>query len=215
MIYLILIMILTNCSSYDLGKEKHKSVAVNEAAPNWEDDIAPLIEMKCANCHSPLKGGSVPKNTPSHATLDRLDERENFRTLASSIYTRVFESERNPMPPRFATPLSVAEKAALKKYLELLGVFTCPTSTNLTYQDLAPVIGNSCATAGCHVSGGSRTDLSTLANIRNARSQVLTKLQIPAGTAGAMPPASSNGAAFYESAERVRFMQWLCAGRDL
>ena len=206
-------MIWQACSSYDLGKETAKFVITDLANPTWEaGGIKALLAEKCDNCHTSSPSKFVPDNVKNYRYDISKDETKFIASYAGRTKSRVFESDSNPMPPHFATPLTVNEKAALKKYLEkvivVAPVGACATTTSLTFADVKTITDKDCASANCHVSGGFKP-LTSAAEFKAIKENVLNRLNEQT------MPDGAKKATFKASADGVKVIEWLCAGADL
>lgn len=120
---LLSVLILSSCNkSYDLGDRPVPEVTVDTSSVSWENGVENVVKTKCLSCHTPSKDQYVPANTPAY--LDRLNEKDYFNSLRVIIRQRVLDNPGDPMPPRFATPLTENEKAALRIYLNQHPVLT-------------------------------------------------------------------------------------------
>lgn len=203
---------LITCSSFDLGKKDPDSLEVNTSNPTWDTDIQPLITAKCSSCHTNNKSQYVPSNTPNSSTLNSMNDFSTFESIAPTILRRVFNSPENPMPPNFGTPLTDAERAALKRFLET-GVtsprvrYCTSTSSQLSYPSVAPSFASNCTS--CHSSSGSMASLplENLEQIKVVRDNIVIQL-----AEKSMPPDASS---FYTSSDRDNMLAWICGGSDL
>ena len=102
------------CSSAEtLAELVPPQVAVDAQNPTWNNGIANLVKERCASCHGARKEAFVPSSTPF---LDFTKE-EEFRSVRFRSIARI-KDEANPMPPRYADPISKTEAEALIRYLE-------------------------------------------------------------------------------------------------
>lgn len=106
--------VATGCSRADtLADLTPPAVAVDALNPTWDNGISILVKERCASCHSARKGEFVPETTPF---LDFNKEEELLSVRMRSI-ARIQDVD-NPMPPRYADPLSQEEAEILVEYLE-------------------------------------------------------------------------------------------------
>ncbi len=213
LVFVLPFAIWQSCSSYDLGKETAKFVITDQSNPTWDSGgIKALLAEKCDNCHTSSPDKFVPDNAKKYQYDFSKDESKYITTYASRTKSRVFESDSNPMPPNFSTPLTVNEKAALKKYLEkvivVAPVGACATTTALTFADVKTITDQNCASAGCHVTGGYKP-LTSAAEFKALKEIVLKRINEKT------MPANSRSDTFKASADGVKVIEWLCAGADL
>lgn len=103
--------------AYDLGDQAPDEVLIDALNPTWEGGIQTLVLEKCDNCHGVTDSGFVPGNAKQLSFYFSRGEYA-FDFYRERIKARVFDTPENPMPPSFATPLTKAEKKALKKFIE-------------------------------------------------------------------------------------------------
>jgi mono/diheme cytochrome c family protein len=188
-------VVVTACGSFDLGDEKPTEIAVDAENPNWNADIRPLMALKCMNCHATPAPRHAPKGTPVIA----LSSEGVFKqaSMLNRIWTRVYNTPGKPMPPDYATPLSTAERIALKNYLASNGVDTRPSATPTPSgggshggdtgggePTLSVAYGQSCV--GCHAADGGGKDGNP--NLKGTKlTEAAYKAKVRAG-GGPMPP---------------------------
>jgi mono/diheme cytochrome c family protein len=96
-----------------LADLKPNEISLNSENPSWENGISELVKERCASCHSARKGEFVPETTPF---LD-FNKEEELLSVRNRSIARI-RDVNNPMPPRYADPLSQDEADVLLKYLE-------------------------------------------------------------------------------------------------
>ncbi len=115
-------LLVTNCSSSDLGDAKPDSVKVDLTLAGWDSGAGAVIAMKCANCHTAERSDFVPSNTPR--ILDGIKSKEFFLEPANISLIRAMrkriesDDTLKQMPPKFATPLMGDEKIAVISFLK-------------------------------------------------------------------------------------------------
>lgn len=96
-----------------LAELEPPQVAFDAQNPTWNNGIANLVKERCASCHGARKEAFVPASTP---LLDFTKEDE-FRSVRFRSIARM-KDLANPMPPRYADPISESEAEVLIRYLE-------------------------------------------------------------------------------------------------
>jgi len=132
-------LLLTTCAAYDLGKDgttyyefKNPEIAAWKSQ-NGEDQLSIVVKNKCATCHTDEKPWYKPENTPEKANSENADfglnkigleafwdAKNNELVNVKKCLTGVCGLEEIPMPPKYATPLSDNEKAALLSFTQRL-----------------------------------------------------------------------------------------------
>lgn len=90
-----------NCSCPGFGDRTLEEAPLDGGVPlvpNFEVDIAPLLELRCVSCH-----GQAPQNgAPAGLRLDlceSIDDERGASQLSSRILARIRDSPQAPMPP--------------------------------------------------------------------------------------------------------------------
>ncbi|MEY3901277.1 MAG: Cytochrome oxidase, cbb3-type, subunit [Pseudomonadota bacterium] len=121
--------VLSACSAYDLGTAGNYYYdigAENLANPTWEGGINIIVEKKCATCHTAQTPWYKPKNVDEGGfgkQLEGIGTKEFWKkddpvlAVIKLCLEATCGKEKIPMPPKYATPLSQAEKQALLNYL--------------------------------------------------------------------------------------------------
>lgn len=131
--------LLTTCAAYDLGKDGttyYEFKKPEDAAwknQNGEDQLSIVVKNKCATCHTDEEPWYKPENTPEKANSENADfdlnkigleafwdAKNNELVNVKKCLTGVCGLEEIPMPPKYATPLSDNEKAALLSFTQRL-----------------------------------------------------------------------------------------------
>lgn len=132
-------LLLTTCAAYDLGKDGttyYEFKKPEDAAwknQNGEDQLSIVVKNKCATCHTDEEPWYKPENTPEKANSENADfdlnkigleafwdAKNNELVNVKKCLTGVCGLEEIPMPPKYATPLSDNEKAALLSFTQRL-----------------------------------------------------------------------------------------------
>lgn len=211
----VVLCMTTSCESYDLGGEPTANVVLSANA-SWNNGIGKLVKAKCANCHRPDRTQFTPANTP--VTMDDIGEESFFNARLNGlrvqlVRSRVFDSTV-PMPPLFGDQLNESEALAFKNYLDRIleqaGLAGCPAEeTTLTFADVAPIIAEHCAGAGCHENGqADRQPLTTLEEMKAQRMASLTYLN------SKYMPYGGDGS-FLTTEDGAALLSWLCRGADV
>lgn len=214
---------LSGCDAYDLGDESPIAIAVDPDNPTWDGGVRELVTAKCVNCHTASPSGFVPSHVPPvlHANGQDMTSEVFFtanirsQALPANVYVRTYLDTDAPMPPNYATPMNAEESAALKRYLENLGLAPqqlCPDDAGLglAYADVQSTLAESCAT--CHAQGAAgRVPLDTETVVRRWRYSSIVYT-----ATGYMPfQSSTTEDVFLETTAGQQLMQWLCYGADL
>jgi hypothetical protein len=169
------------------------------AGETYEKDIAPLINAKCAWCHSP-DAAANRRRTPYLQTF------ELMRTRATDS---ISEMNGNSMPPNNVIPRIAAGDAALLQAWVNGGMIqgaalTAPTAPKaMTYNGFVKeYLRRNCT--GCHSpQGGQAPDLSTFESAKglvNASINSMTQRRMPPG----LPAAGTAGV--------VHLQNWMTQG---
>ncbi len=208
---LVALTLVTCSKAYDYGDRSTPAVPVDVSNPSWSNGIQNVIKEKCVNCHTPAAQRSkfVPGNTPS--TIDNINSEGFFADSAKSalVQSRVFNDAVNPMPPKFATPLTTEEKLAFKTWLDskvtsLDSICGTTGTSTWTFRDAITVINAECAS--CH-NGSSHVAFDSVAKVKTYRSSMVQYLN-----KGSMPPSD---ATFKSSTSGAKLFNWLCFGSDV
>jgi|GEM_PF-6495478 len=199
-----LLAALTACGSFDLGDKRPTEVAVDVDNPVFSADIKPLMAIKCMGCHA----DPLPKHAPKGSPTINLAEEGTFKKNANRVWLRVFTTTADPMPPEFGTPVTTAERVALKTYLKSIGVDTTtaakPSSTPATSGASGSSAGSLSTKyfdqcAGCHGNNGEGSGNSKkLAGTALSQSAFLAKVRAGGNgmptdfTAAKIPDATVN-----------------------
>ncbi|MFZ9520355.1 MAG: hypothetical protein ACO3A4_07750 [Silvanigrellaceae bacterium] len=107
------VAIISACSHAEtLADITPTGVNISATVPSWQNGVGQLVKERCASCHTEKKSEFVPASTP---LLDFNIEAE-FRSVRQRSLARIQDNE-NPMPPRYADPLSENEVRFLAEYL--------------------------------------------------------------------------------------------------
>lgn len=211
-IFFSAIAVTASCSrSYDLGDQPADASSVDIANPTWSNSISAVMENKCVTCHTPAAQRSkfVPGNTPETVDSINLESFFSDPAKASLVQRRVFNDTANPMPPKFATPLSDNEKIALgtwigTKTVDVTALCGASGTSTWTFADASSVITGDCGS--CHSGTGSLIAFDSVAKVQSYRSAMLQYLY-----KGSMPPTN---ATYKSQGNGALLFDWLCFGSD-
>ena len=158
-------VVFSSCYSHDLGSESSDRVPVTLGLTDWSSGAGPVINAKCATCHTSERKPFVPANTPK--SLDGMGSPEFFVNRKNSgrikaMIERVEDGSEGIMPPKYATPLFSDEKVVLisflKASLEKLDDGQTPPAQPpenpgngpVKFVDVADIAVANCAKSGCH-----------------------------------------------------------------
>jgi cytochrome c553 len=200
------------------------AAAGEDAAPRFEENVRPILQMRCVRCHGRDKqeaelnlatASGLAKGGESGAALDRDAPGESL------MLQRI---EAGEMPPEGEPPLAAVEIEIIRRWIEsgaTLEVDAAPTE--LSHDEILPILLLRCA--ACHgrqkQEGGLdiRSKQSLLAGGKSGPAIVPGKadesLLIKKIAAGEMPPKVQLAAASVkpvESAELQKLSEWIAQG---
>ena len=224
------LLALSSCSSYDLGSRSPIAINVNTESPTWENGIQELIARKCDDCHAKQPSKFVPgeiRDDRARYSVGFSETEDGFLNYGSLSYQRVFNDAAKPMPPKYGTPLTEAEKLALKKYLEDKVINVADDETAFAQEacngiaantfnfaaDVETVYRTQCAACHASATGVGGLDLSVAAQWKQEKNTLIYTLQTT--TAGKkMPPGRADTYTDAGNPGEV-LLNYLCASEEV
>jgi cytochrome c5 len=204
------LLLVTSCSSYDLGSKAPIAVTVDTASPTWENGIENLVAKKCDNCHAKSTSKFVPgeiRDDKDRLAVGFSESEDRFLSYGSLSYNRVFNDPSDPMPPNYGTPLNDSEKAALKTYLETKVINVSEDRNKIAADacvgvsgggslkfasDAEPVYTSQCASCHSTATGVGGLDLSSAAQWKSNKVDLIYVLTTKSA-GNKMPPGRADG----------------------
>ena len=212
----VAVLLLLACGTADLGSSDPDFQEVSITDPTWEQDILPIIQLKCQNCHGQDRHPFAPGNTPPYED-SKFDTLSVFKAKMVSLKERMKPDAEKPMPPDFATPLTSDERKAIEVFMTKSQPKSTPAPTAVPgsaqpvvkFSEVSALFTTTCAVATCHVSGAQNPPLTNLTELKGQRARIVARV----GSADA-PMPTAGAAKQPTAAERELMIRWATDGTD-